>query len=523
MRSFRLLSFTIFIFQFNFINSLFIPFQYPPQSLFSYGSSSNTASIPNSFEDWLIYQEDVCLRSILNNIGGDFTTDKDLLPGVIIASPSKENPNYYYQWTRDAAITLNLITEQVYLNPKNHSLINIIESYIENTLILQKIPNRSGSVEDYGNLGEPKFETNLTNYNGNWGRPQRDGPALRAISIMNYLNVLYEYSLPVEKQSTLYNSSFIYYEAIKPDLIYTIKYWHEKGFDLWEEIYDYHFFTSLVQLKSLSLGLKYAKLFNDSIEFQNELSETINNLLNFINHDSGFINPFKPYIVSGPSLYHIGKRNGLDIATILASLYTHEDNETSIPFNIDNGYILTTLSSLISDMKFRYPINFQDNFLGVALGRYPEDIYDGYHQTEGNPWFISTSTASELIYKLIKDLKTNKKDIIINNSNIDFFKNFLPLDNSNNSNNENDNDDNDDNDQFEELIIKYNSKSYLLMIDKMFNYADGFLKVVHKHIGSNGELSEQFNKINGYMQGASELTWSYGAVHQAIIARKRLL
>lgn len=181
------------------------------------------------------------MRSILNNIGGDFTTDKDLLPGVIIASPSKENPNYYYQWTRDAAITLNLITEQVYLNPKNHSLINIIESYIENTLILQKIPNRSGSVEDYGNLGEPKFETNLTNYNGNWGRPQRDGPALRAISIMNYLNVLYEYSLPVEKQSTLYNSSFIYYEAIKPDLIYTIKYWHEKGFDLWEEIYDYHF------------------------------------------------------------------------------------------------------------------------------------------------------------------------------------------------------------------------------------------------------------------------------------------
>lgn len=74
-------------------------------------------------------------------------------------------------------------------------------------------------------------------------------------------------------------------------------------------------------------------------------------------------------------------------------------------------------------------------------------------------------------------MKTNKKDIIINNSNIDFFKIFLPLDNSNNSNDENDNHDNDDNDQFEELIIKYNSKSYLLMIDKMFNYADGFWKL----------------------------------------------
>lgn len=518
MKFYHLFSLTILIFQFSFVNSLFIPSKFFPQSIFSYSSSSST---PSNFEDWLVYQEDVCLRSILNNIGGNFTTDKDLLPGVIIASPSKENPNYYYQWTRDAAITLNLITEQVYNNPRNTSLIYLIESYIENTLQLQKIPNKSGSVESLANLGEPKFEVNLTAFNDNWGRPQRDGPALRAISIMNYLNVLYEYSMPVQKQSTLYNASFIYHNAIKPDLIYSIKFWNQKGFDLWEEIYDHHFFTSLVQLKSLSMGLNYARLFNDSIDFQNELSDAINKLLNFINHESGFISPFKPYIVSGPSIYHIGKRNGLDIATVLASLYTHEDinNSTLIPYDIDNGYILTTLSSLISDMKFKYPINFQDNFLGIALGRYPEDIYDGYRQTEGNPWFISTATASELIYRLIHNLKSNKKDIVINNSNIEFFKIFLPLDNSQSDSTDNDG----DNDNFEELVIPYNTNRYILLLDNMFNHADGFLKVVHKHTGQNGELSEQFSKFNGYMQGASKLTWSFGAVHQAIIARKKLV
>ncbi|RCK55511.1 Glucoamylase GLA1 [Candida viswanathii] len=524
MKLFSLSSISIFIFQFSIVSALFIPSaQYVPQSLFILAStfipslSISTVPVPSNFEDWLAYQEDVSLRSILDNIGGEFSSDTHLLPGVIIASPSKADPDYYYQWTRDAAITLNLVTEQVYKNPRNISLVNLIESYIENTLVLQKIPNRSGSVESYENLGEPKFEVNLTNFDENWGRPQRDGPALRAISIMNYLNVLHEYNIPVLKESTLHNASFIYYEAIKPDLIYSIKYWNQKGFDLWEEIYDYHFFTSLVQLKSLKMGLKYAQYFSDSQSFQNELTDAITKLSDFIAHDSGFINPFKPYVVSGPSIYHTGRRNGLDIATVLASLYTHEDNDTSVPYDIDNGYILTTLSSLVSDMKFRYPINFQDNFLGVALGRYPEDVYDGYHQTEGNPWFISTATASEFIYRFIYNLRTNKKDIVINNSNIDFFKPFLPLDSTEST------DDGGNQDDLDELIIRYNTKSYTMMLDKMFNYADGFLKVVQKHVGLNGELSEQFNKVNGYMQGATKLTWSYGAVHQAIIARKKLL
>ncbi|EMG49877.1 hypothetical protein G210_5274 [Candida maltosa Xu316] len=424
--------FTILIFHINFINSLIIPTSFNHfQSLFSYQTSVS------SFDDWLSFEKQICINSILGNIGGEYSINKDLLPGVIIASPSTSFPNYYYQWTRDSAITLNLIVDQVYKNPKNTSLINIIEAYIENTMKLQKIPNRSGGVDDYSNLGEPKFEVNLSNFDQNWGRPQRDGPGLRSISIMKYLDFLSDHGLPVTNTNTLHNASYIYHEVIKPDLMYNVKYWNSKGFDLWEEIEDYHFFTSLIQLKSLSNGLEIAKQFNDSLTFQSLLNDSISNLEKFINNDAGFINPYKPYIVSAPTIYQNNKRNGLDIATILASLYTHELTNSSviIPFDIDNGYVLTTLSSLIADMKIRYPINLQDNLLGVALGRYPEDVYDGYQQTEGNPWFISTATASEFIYRLIHKLRINQQDIVINNSNIDFFKPFINIETENSNEN----------------------------------------------------------------------------------------
>ena len=91
----------------------------------------------------------------------------------------------------------------------------------------------------------------------------------------------------------------------------------------------------------------------------------------------------------------------------------NDDDDNDFPFDVDNGLVLTTLRYLIQDMTLRYPINFQDNFQGVALGRYPEDIYDGYGKSEGNPWFISTATASELIYRLIYKLKLNNQAIII--------------------------------------------------------------------------------------------------------------
>ncbi|AOW28175.1 glucoamylase [Candida albicans L26] len=560
----RLLSFNlfiIFIINLGYVNSFLIPTkglnlfhlqQQQQQSIFSTNlKQALTTPPPNSFYDWLVFQKQVCLKSILNNIGGDFTIDnKDLLPGVVIASPSTSNPDYYYQWTRDSAIIINILIDHLSQTPlhlinKNStsSLVHIIESYIFNTQILQQLPNLSGNVDNLENLGEPKFHVNLTAFNESWGRPQRDGPGLRSIAIMNYLSLLNNTQhQPSFSNLTMNNTSKIYHDIIKPDLKYSIEFWQFEGFDLWEEIKGIHFFTSLVQLKSLTMGLKFAQFYNDSFEFRLDIMNSIELLTKYIELESGFINNedsdgdedneqqllSKSYIISSPKLFYTKSRSGLDIASILAVLYTHnnnnanDDDDNDFPFDVDNGLVLTTLRYLIQDMTLRYPINFQDNFQGVALGRYPEDIYDGYGKSEGNPWFISTATASELIYRLIYKLKSNNQAIIIDQKNIEFYKEFIhSVSATEISNNEL---------KFEAhinghpmMIINKDDKLYDELINKLFHYADGFLKVVQKHVDNNGDMNEQFNKYIGFMQGAEKLTWSYGAVFTAINWRNKTL
>lgn len=65
------------------------------------------------------------------------------------------------------------------------SLQGIIEDYISAQAYLQTVSNPSGGLST-GGLGEPKFNVDMTAFTGAWGRPQRDGPALRATALIAY-------------------------------------------------------------------------------------------------------------------------------------------------------------------------------------------------------------------------------------------------------------------------------------------------------------------------------------------------
>ena len=60
----------------------------------------------------------------------------------------------------------------------NFGLQSEIEDYISAQAYLQTVSNPSGGLST-GGLGEPKFNVDETAFTGAWGRPQRDGPALR--------------------------------------------------------------------------------------------------------------------------------------------------------------------------------------------------------------------------------------------------------------------------------------------------------------------------------------------------------
>ncbi|KAI5959635.1 SGA1 [Candida pseudojiufengensis] len=494
-----------------------------------------------SFTDWLNFQRSNTIHSIIKNI---------LPNGAIVASPSTSDPNYYYQWTRDSALSIKTLIfyiqdyyNSIIPNTDVNSILNkkikeIVELYIIHNYYLQRLPNRSGTFEDLSGLGEPKFNVDMTAFDENWGRPQRDGPALRSITILEFIHYLNQTETEFDDQK-LKNRTFVFNEIIKPDLEYVIKYWDQKGFDLWEEVDSIHFYTEMVQLKALQLGFVWFDYYKDKIEgvdetFLSDLLSTFYKLKSNINNDFNFINHEKHHIVEIPSLLISGERGGLDIATTLGVIHTHEldflekysfnnihDLQSfRIPFQVNNTYVLNSLKFLIDDMQNRYTINHNPNqpkdndsasIIGCGLGRYPEDIYDGHETSEGNPWFLATSTAGELIYQLIFNLHKFKLNLEINELNYEFYKPFIKNYETNKQ-------------YSKDIILKYNSIDFNETITNLFKYGDSFLEVVKRHSNKEtGNMSEQFNRYTGFMQGAKELTWSYSALWNAIRWRDKLV
>jgi glucoamylase len=65
------------------------------------------------------------------------------------------------------------------------SLLPIIEQFISAQARIQGVSNPSGGLSS-GGLGEPKLNADETAFTGSWGRPQRDGPALRATAMIAF-------------------------------------------------------------------------------------------------------------------------------------------------------------------------------------------------------------------------------------------------------------------------------------------------------------------------------------------------
>lgn len=94
-------------------------------------------------------------------------------------------------------------------------------------------------------LGEPKFNLDNSIFTGPWGRPQNDGPATAAITLMEFAN---SYLAAGGSKSVILNN--IYNSTQNPqsapllkDLLFVASNWSSPSFDLWEEEESDHFYT----------------------------------------------------------------------------------------------------------------------------------------------------------------------------------------------------------------------------------------------------------------------------------------
>lgn len=210
-------------------------------------SHSTQAPILNA---WLESERPIALRGILNNIGPSGSLVAGANPGIVVASPSKTSPDYFYTWTRDSALTIKTLVDE-FISTKSPGLERTIQEYISAQAHIQTIETPSGGLCS-GGLGEVKFNVDETAFTGEWGRPQRDGPALRVVALVAYARHL----VSEGQNATVAN---IVWPIVQNDLSYVLQHWNESTFDLWEEVNGSSFFTTAMQYRALVEGMWLAE------------------------------------------------------------------------------------------------------------------------------------------------------------------------------------------------------------------------------------------------------------------------
>ncbi|KAJ1936831.1 hypothetical protein FBU59_004932, partial [Linderina macrospora] len=351
---------------------------------------------PNTLEleAWISSQTTYSEHRILSNIA-PFTADPTAKPGAVCASPSRHHPDYYYTWTRDSALVMNEII--TWMNSTRNAtyakeLQSRVDDYVGFTRHVQGLKGLK-----YG-LGEAKFQMDGTPFTGSWCNAQTDGPAIRAYALARYCEYLVGHG-------DLSGGRRLYESVIAKDLDYVVREWRGTlSCDIWEESRGAHFYTRAAQWRALTLGVQLARLYNDHANLQRYESES-----QMLARDlERFWDAKNTYLMT--TIDWSGglgaKQSNLDSQVVLAAL--HFGTSQGGLVDVMAPKMLATVRRIIAAFEHLYPINRVSVTeingravpIGVAIGRYPEDVYNGDGTSQGNPWSLITSGMAEYHYRL---------------------------------------------------------------------------------------------------------------------------
>ncbi|KAJ7741318.1 glucoamylase [Mycena metata] len=432
-----------------------------------------------SVDSYVATESPIAKQGILNNIGPNGSKSQGAKAGVVIASPSTTNPDYLFTWTRDSSLVFKALIDQ-FISGADTTLLGQIQNFVTSEQILQQVSNPSGTVST-GGLGEPHYNIDETAFTAAWGRPQRDGPALRATAMIEYANWLI-------KNTSVSNVVSNLWPIIKLDLDYVAADWNQTTFDLWEEVSSSSFFTTAVQHRSLREGAALATTLGQTSVVSNYITQA-GNILCFL---QSYWNPTGGYITANTG----GGRSGKDANTALASIHTFDPAAgcDATTFQPCSDKALSSLKVYVDAFRSIYTINsgIASN-AAVATGRYPEDSYMG-----GNPWYLATAAVAEQLYDALIVWKA-QGSLNVTSISLPFFQQFLPS----------------------VAVGTYASSTstFTTLTAAVKTFADGFIATNAKYTPSGGGLAEQYSRSNGAPVSAVDLTWSYAATITAFEAR----
>lgn len=429
--------------------------------------------------------------------------------GAVAASPSHKNPDYWYHWQRDSAISMRIsMTFRDVVSPGVGR--DALVDYLKWVHAAQFASDPNG--QDI--RGEPKFFIeNASCYNGPWMRPQNDGPALRVVTLLMWAKKLLAAGEEDFVKQGIYTADASL-PGVKRDLEYLFNTIDAPSGDPWEEVRGDVFFAKFSYRAAFHMAAEVGKLIGDDASTVQKYADTALQLQADI---------LATHWNSGKNLLmEVPGQRELDSATHLGVLYGYLDDsfldpaDTRVQSSV--AHLVDTFSS------YNYPdfsINGADDAAGlpgILIGRYPHDVYNGGNPSQsagGNPWILCTASLAEVYYRAAQ-LYSVRGSIRSQDINPLFLKQAAELGGLNQS-------------VATEVLEGIESANGVTALGSplftsvsriLLAGGDGVLTRVHAHVvGQDFHMTEQINKKNGDPQGAEDLTWSYGTVILAMDGR----
>lgn len=319
--------------------------------------------------------------------------------GSVVASPVPgaydPDPDYFFHWLRDSALTMDAVRALA----DEGTLANgdaLLSQFLSFSLSLLALDGRTAARPDPARIA-PEFARHLRSadalaavhgdavlaearYNPdgtldvlNWARPQLDGPALRALTLLRAWPRL----AGNEDARAL----------LAIDIAFVARHAFAPSYDIWEEDLGAHYYTRLVSAAALDEGAKWLAARGGHV-IAARARETAQALLAHLDTYWDATRGHYRAHLEGERRPELDK--DLDVSVLLAALH---GRRASGPHSVFDPKIEATVDRLCA--RFATDLEINEQRQGApALGRYRGDVYFG-----GGAWYLATLAAAEFHYE----------------------------------------------------------------------------------------------------------------------------
>jgi glucoamylase len=326
--------------------------------------------------------------------------------GSIVASPVlgayDPEPDYFFHWFRDSAVVIDALRILFEDEALDGEFFGHFADFVRFSLSLQELdgrrlgesPWRDSVAPEYRQylraeadlaaahgealLGETRVNPDGTLDFSKWPRPQYDGPAMRAITLLHW-----------RRTARLDGELAALVDALlRADLRFTLRHSREASFDIWEEEKGLHYYTLRASARALEAGADWFEQrgeLQDAAACRSEAIAILNTLDGFWREDLRF---YKSRVLEAqaPSMKE------LDISVIFAAIHAGGDSPTH---SVRDSRMHATLARLEALFDAEYAINKNRGAArGPAMGRYAGDVY-----YSGGAYYFSTLAAAEFCFR----------------------------------------------------------------------------------------------------------------------------